>query len=350
MNNPAQGNSASLKTNDLAAGYRPKRTLLAHCQLDQGHGCLVAIVGRNGIGKTTLLRTLAGTIPPLQGSVELCGYPLAQLSHQQRARLLAFCAAKPSVNPKLQVWEFMQLARFPHLGWFRHLQPHDHAAIAKALALVHLEPFWTRTLATLSDGELQRAWLASALAQETPIILLDEPTAFLDFPTKNEVVALLRQIAHTTGKLILFSTHDLHSALWLPDALWILGQGTVKQYSPEGAVLSGLLEKNFNSPYAAFNIDSFSFQPTTLPTQRCGLFQLQGNSQSAAYICTQHALQRCGWQKTSASTDTPNLTITIDEQPAGWTLRWQEQANPLKLLTLEEVIDTLARSSSGMPT
>lgn len=343
MNSLPHFDSVSLKTKDLSVGYHTNCPLLSHCQLEQRNGSLIAIVGRNGIGKTTLLRTLTGTIPPLAGAINLCGQPLQNLSPKQRAKLLAFCPAQRSVDLKLRVWEFMRLARFPHLGWFRPMETHDHQAIEQALALVHLETFRERRLSTLSDGELQRTWLASALAQETPIILLDEPTAFLDFPTKNEVVALLHQLAHTTERLIFFSTHDLHTALWLPDTLWIVNQGTVSQCSPENAALSGILAQTFNSSYATFNLDSFSFRPTLLHSAHRGTYALQGHENSPAYICTQHALLRCGWTASAPNApEPPVLQIAIHESPTSWTLRWPYQDTPQRLSSLEEVIEEIS--------
>ena len=184
------------------------RTILRDVSLHLGKGELCALVGRNGAGKSTLLRAITSNNNTL-----IDGTPLGKLSAEKRAKMVAIVTTERIRIENLTVEELVAMGRAPYTNWVGHLQDVDREIVYDAIEAVGMTPFAKRDTSSLSDGELQRAMIARAIAQQTPIILLDEPTAFLDIPTRFEVCRLLADLAHNQGKCILFSTHDVDAAL-----------------------------------------------------------------------------------------------------------------------------------------
>ena len=231
----------SITLRDLSVGYQhPRRTpttVLAQLNATLHAGQLTCLLGANGIGKSTLLRTLAAFQPPISG--QMCYYSdeqaapinLATLSQARLARLVSVVlTAKPSVE-NLSVEQIVALGRSPYTNIWGTLRADDHRMVAWAMDVVGITSLRHRLVQTLSDGERQKMMIAKALAQDTPVILLDEPTAFLDYKSKVEVLGLLARLAHETDKMVLLSTHDLEQAVHAADALWVvakqqLGDGT----------------------------------------------------------------------------------------------------------------------------
>lgn len=191
---------------------------------------LTALVGRNGTGKSTLLRTLAGLLPPLGGSV----------TPRPTARDVAIVLTTPVGVGALTVADVVALGRIPHMGLTGRLRDADYAAIDYALQLCALEHLRHRRIGEISDGERQRAMIARAIAQDTPLILLDEPTAFLDFPAKVSTLQLLKELC-AGGKTILLSTHDLELVFQLADRLWLLDDGRLTEGTPRELADNGSL-------------------------------------------------------------------------------------------------------------
>lgn len=185
-------------------------------------GALTCLLGTNGAGKSTLLRTMAGLAEPLGGRVCIDGVPLGSLPPEERARRVAIVLTGRPETDYLRVGELVALGRTPYTGFSGRLSEADHAEVRRALRLTAIEGMERRPVRTLSDGECQRAMVARALAQSTPAILLDEPTAFLDFPAKRGLFTLLARLAHTEGKAVLVSTHDVELALRMADRIWLL--------------------------------------------------------------------------------------------------------------------------------
>lgn len=199
------------------------RTILRDVSLHLGKGELCALVGRNGAGKSTLLRALTSNDNTLIG-----GTPLCQLSPEKLAQTIAIVTTERIRIENMLVEDLVAMGRAPYTNWVGHLQDIDHEIVGKAIEMVGLADFAKRDTSTLSDGELQRAMIARAIAQQTPIILLDEPTAFLDIPTRFEVCRLLAELAHKEEKTILFSTHDLDSALPVCDSFVIIENNSLR--------------------------------------------------------------------------------------------------------------------------
>ncbi len=201
-----------IRLEDINVGYG-SRTLLEGASATFERGTLTALLGRNGAGKSTLLRAVAALGKVESGVIRLCGDDIRTLDAEQIARRISFVTTDKVRIPNLTCEDVVALGRAPYTNWIGRMQDIDHEIVAKALAAVGISEFACKTMDAMSDGECQRVMIARALAQQTPVILLDEPTAFLDLPTRHEVCALLRRLAHTEGKTILFSTHDLDIAM-----------------------------------------------------------------------------------------------------------------------------------------
>lgn len=207
------------------------RTVLRDVALHLGKGELCALVGRNGAGKSTLLRALTSN-----AASRIDGVPMRDLSPEKLAQSVAIVTTERIRIENMLVEDLVAMGRAPYTNWVGHLQDVDRQVVSEAIGMVGLSDFAKRDISTLSDGELQRAMIARAIAQQTAIILLDEPTAFLDIPTRFEVCRLLADLAHKEGKTILFSTHDLDSALPVCDSFAIIEGDQLRQLPTAEAI------------------------------------------------------------------------------------------------------------------
>ena len=212
-----------IRLDNISLSYG-SRTILREVSLHLAAGELCALVGRNGAGKSTLLRALTSN-----GNTLIDGTPLGALSPEQRSQNVAIVTTERIRIENLSVEDLVAMGRAPYTNWVGHLQDIDREIVCKAIEAVGMGNFAKRDTSSLSDGELQRVMIARAIAQQTPIILLDEPTAFLDIPTRFEVCRLLADLAHKEGKTILFSTHDVDSALPVCDSFAIIDDGTLRK-------------------------------------------------------------------------------------------------------------------------
>lgn len=224
----------------LMVGYGDKAVLPDISQTLKA-GRLVCLLGSNGVGKSTLLRTLSGFIPPLSGRVLLQGRDLLSLSLPERSRAVSVVLTERVEVPYMKVADLVGMGRSPYTGFFGTLSEKDRAVIDEAIKMVGIASLADRTIDTLSDGERQKAMLAKALAQQTPVILLDEPTAFLDFHAKASTLRLMLRLAHETNKAILMSTHDVEMALRLSDELWIVQDGQIQAGTTASLTERGIL-------------------------------------------------------------------------------------------------------------
>ncbi len=195
-------------------------------------GTLTCLVGRNGTGKTTLLRTIARFIAPLSGSISIDGRDALRYSTAEFAQLVSVVLTSRPHGHNITVAELVALGRTPYTGFWGNLAAADTAAVEESMRLVGIAHLARRRVATLSDGERQKAMVAKALAQHTPVMLLDEPTAFLDYPSKLELIALLRRLAEERRLTILVSTHDLDIALRHTHRLWLLTDAGLAEGEP----------------------------------------------------------------------------------------------------------------------
>ena len=239
-----------------------------HARLRQPHACcedvsaalrpagsLTALIGRNGTGKSTLLRAIAGLGTPSSGGDGALRPARSQRSRPlQRATTVGFVTTDKVRIANLACEDVVALGRAPYTNWIGRMQEADRAVVDRSLRLVGMSAFARKTMDRMSDGECQRVMIARALAQDTPVILLDEPTAFLDLPNRYELATLLRRLARDEGKCILFSTHDLDVALSLCDAVALIDTPSLHLPPGRGRWLgSGLIERLFAGESARFD-------------------------------------------------------------------------------------------------
>ena len=220
-----------ISLSQLSVGYSSSHPVISDINLELKSGQLACLIGENGIGKSTLLKTLTGFLPKLNGSLLLDNRDIESFSQRELARQVSIVLTqKPDVQ-NLTIEEIIGLGRSPYTGFFGRLRAEDRKVVDDAIATMGIEKLRGRMIQTLSDGERQKVMIAKALSQETPIILLDEPTAFLDFPSKAETFQSLQRMAHERDKLILLSTHDLELAVRFSDSLLEVKAGTLKAVS-----------------------------------------------------------------------------------------------------------------------
>ena len=233
-----------IRLENLTLGYE-ERTLLEGVTTHFSCGALTALIGRNGTGKSTLLRAIAGLGEVAHGTIRLADEPLTEIRPEELARRIAFVTTERVRIANLRCRDVVALGRAPYTNWIGRMQEQDREAVEKALAAVGMADYADRTLDRMSDGECQRIMIARALAQATPIMLLDEPTSFLDLPNRYELVRLLRRLAHDEGKCILFSTHELEIATALCDSIALVDTPKLHHLPTEEMQQSGLIERLF---------------------------------------------------------------------------------------------------------
>lgn len=203
----------------LSVGYKGFSPVVTDINVEIKSGELTCLIGSNGIGKSTLLKTLTGFLPKLGGRLLLDGRDIDLLSQRERAKYISIVLTYKADVQNLSVAEMVGMGRMPYTGFWGKLNANDREIVAEAINMVGINHLKDRMVQTLSDGERQKVMIAKALAQQTPIILLDEPTSFLDFPSKVEMLQLLHRLAKETDKVVFLSTHDLELALRIADLL-----------------------------------------------------------------------------------------------------------------------------------
>ena len=219
----------TIRLESLAIGYTSKHSVkvVAEGITDTIRSSeLTCLLGENGAGKSTLLRTLSGFLPPLSGKIEIMGKPLKAYRETDLAKVIGVVLTERNNLQNMTVEELVGMGRSPYTGFWGRLRAEDKAKVAQAIDLVGIASLADRLVQTLSDGERQKVMIAKALAQETPIIFLDEPTAFLDYPSKVEILNLLHRLSSEAGKTIFLSTHDLELALRVADRVWLMKKGS----------------------------------------------------------------------------------------------------------------------------
>ena len=203
----------------LSVGYKGFSPVVTDINVEIKSGELTCLIGPNGIGKSTLLKTLTGFLPKLGGRLLLDGRDIDLLSQRERAKYISIVLTYKADVQNLSVAEMVGMGRMPYTGFWGKLNADDREIVAEAINMVGINHLKDRMVQTLSDGERQKVMIAKALAQQTPIIFLDEPTSFLDFPSKVEMLQLLHRLAKETDKVVFLSTHDLELALRIADLL-----------------------------------------------------------------------------------------------------------------------------------
>ena len=327
----------ALETRDLSIGYRRRSKgdilLASELNLRLQTGKLVGLLGPNGVGKSTLLRTLAGMQKALSGRILLAGQDLAHLRPSALARRLSMVlTAAPQPN-MMNGYGLVALGRHPHSDWLGRLSADDHEAVAWAISAVSANELAEKPLAELSDGQRQKLMIARALAQECDIMLLDEPTAYLDLPRRVETMQLLKRLARNAERAILVSTHDLDLALRSSDQLWLMSDNGIETGAPEDLVLQGSLGETFSA--AGINFDE-RLGTFILDSPQGRRVNVVGDGVDAIWM--RRALERSGYNLCEES-GAIEVTRRSTSGAPFWHLRLSGRAS--KHLTIQAVLEAL---------
>lgn len=297
------------ETRGLEIGYRRKRvfTVMKNLSLQARRGELVALIGRNGTGKSTLLRTLVGLQPALAGEVMLDGRSLHDTGSSQLPRIVSFVSTEPVAVRNIRVRDVVSLGRFPYTNWIGTQTAADSMAVTAALEATGISGLEERSIDSISDGEKQRTLIARSLAQDTGLLVMDEPTAFLDLPSRYGIVSLLRRLTREKGKCVIYSTHDLDTAINEADRIWLMTGDGVSEGAPEDLMLTGSLARAFESPLLSFSVNDGTF---SFVRGRQNTIALEGRGKAAKL--TTRALARCGY---TIDPDAPSLISICEKGP-----------------------------------
>ena len=243
-------NDETVLLKDVSIGYKTRQGLrVVASGITAGicQGELTCLLGRNGVGKSTLLRTLSGFLPRLGGCVCIGGRALDTYSARELAKTLGVVLTERPDIQQMTVWELVAMGRSPYTGFWGQLDSADETVVNEAICQVGIESLKRRQVTTLSDGERQKVMIAKALAQQTKIIFLDEPTAFLDYPSKVDTLLLLRRICREQAMTVFLSTHDLELALQVADRLWLMRPDGLSIGTPQELAASGVLSEFIES-------------------------------------------------------------------------------------------------------
>jgi iron complex transport system ATP-binding protein len=256
------GNKIILQATKICIGYTSKKAkniIASNIDLSLEKGKLIALIGANGIGKSTLLRTITGIQKTISGTVLLNGKNIHELDALTLAQNLSVVLTEKLPPSNLTVWELIALGRQPYTNWIGKLTDYDIAKINEAIELTQIGHLISKKHYEISDGQLQIVLIARALAQDTPLIILDEPTTHLDLLHKVVLFKLLKKLTQETGKCILFSTHDIDMAIQLSDEIIIMTPENVIQDQPCNLILKGSFNTLFQDEHIVFDSEKGKF-------------------------------------------------------------------------------------------
>ena len=308
----------SIKTDKLAIGYREGNKsgmeLLASLDLLCKKGESTGLIGRNGTGKSTLLKTIAGLIHSLNGNIFIHEINLKDITRKELAKQVSFVSTEIPAVQNLRVIELVSLGRYPYTDWTGRLAKTDREFVGHAIDQAGINHISDKLISEISDGERQRALIARALAQNTEIIILDEPTAFLDLPGRFEILRLLNQLAADLGKTILFSTHDLSIALHEADNIWLIHDDKIYAGAPEDLIINKGFIKLFENSTLDFDDDRGDIKPRRSFTGKAGL-----KGEGIRKFWTGHAMERIGIAMVDSDQQL-NITVSNSDENPVWNI------------------------------
>ena len=308
-----------LKIENLEIGYPSKKTLnnilFKNINLSGNSGELIALVGKNGIGKSTLLRNITGLQQAINGNVLFFNKPKDAFSRTEFAKMVSFVSTEIVNVSNLNVFDLVSLGRFPHTDWFGKLKSGDIIQSTRALEMVGMNNFARKNVNEISDGERQRVMIARTLSQDTKIIVLDEPTAFLDLPNKYEIVHLLNKLSKQENKTIIFSTHDLNIAIQEADKIWLMLEDMIIEGAPEDLILNETFNKIFEKSNLNFDKVKGDFRMKRKHTEKIGLV-----GEGVYYNWTKKALERLNFSVEKGKESIKHVKIEVGNNSCKWLL------------------------------
>ncbi|WP_406657144.1 ABC transporter ATP-binding protein [Methanolobus sp. ZRKC2] len=285
-----------LSANDLSIGYTHRKkssTVVSEkLNIDLMPGEMVCLIGPNGAGKSTLIRTIIGMQPSLTGDIILGGRSLKEFTAIEKARFLSVVLTSQTNISHFRAFDVVALGRYPYTGWSGGLSDEDRKIVSSSLDAVGAAKLSSRYMSELSDGEKQKIMIARGLAQDPSVLVLDEPTAYLDLPHKIEIMRILKLLSRHPGRAVLLSIHDLDIAMRTADRIWLFNKdGEFFSGAPEDLVLQGAFGSAFEMGGVHFDREKGMF---IIPPEKRGEIALTGNS-GVERIWTTHALERAGY-------------------------------------------------------
>jgi iron complex transport system ATP-binding protein len=282
-----------IKIESLSIGYseagKTSNTIFTDLNLTCKRGEIIGLIGKNGSGKSTLLKSLAGLLKPLNGNIFINDSAIGRFSRSELARQVSFVSTEVPIIPNLSVSELVSLGRYPYTDWTGRLSNEDAEKVQTSIDQVDIGYISGKPVSEISDGERQRVMIARALAQDTGIMILDEPTAFLDLPNRFEILRLLNHLAAEREKTILFSTHDLGIAFHETDKIWLLLDDGILTGAPEDLIINKGFFKLFENSSLKFDLDKGEMRPERTFTKKMGV-----KGKGLLKFWSVHALERLG--------------------------------------------------------
>ncbi|MDX1629106.1 MAG: ABC transporter ATP-binding protein [Fulvivirga sp.] len=302
----------ALETANLSIGYgegKNRLEILSNISLKAYKGQLICFMGPNGVGKSTLLRTLCTLQPTLAGTISVGGINIHEISPNEKAKKIGLVLTDPINAGNMSAYDVVALGRYPYMGWQLRSRQEDDRAIEQAILQTQTHDFINKKIYELSDGQLQKIMIARALAQDTPILILDEPTAHLDLNNRVSIVNLLKTLAHKHDKTIIMATHEIDLALQTADRLWLAGfNQPIVEGMPEDLVLNGKIDE-------VFQFKGYDLKTGTLKKQSLG-YKVSLEGSGYLYLWTKNALERNGFEiDTEADT---HVTIIKENETCCW--------------------------------
>lgn len=314
-------NHIAIELKDLTIGYHKgnlQLKILEKLNASLHKGEMICLVGENGVGKSTLLRTISGVQQPLSGSVFINQRPLDEISSMDLARTISLVLTDRIYAGNLSVKELVALGRYPYTNWLGKLRKEDHQKIDWALEITGTQYLEDQLISELSDGQFQKTLIARALAQDSNMIILDEPTAHLDIVNKITILKLLKDLASNTDKSILMATHELELSLQVADFIWMAySKDRMVTGTPEDLIINGSFNRMINHDSIHFDDLHGRFRIKNKADKMCSL-----SGDKSAYFLTQNALQRKGWTVSKKKSD---ISINILKNKSEFT--WQVKNN-----------------------
>lgn len=289
-----------LSLDSLKIGYvsgKHKKELLPPLNASANKGELIAVIGRNGIGKSTLLRTLTGLQPALEGNIFYDGKDISEYSRTDIAQKVGYISTEIVKVSNMSVYDLVALGRFPYTNWIGRIDTENNEIIMDAIESTGMVSLRNRFISELSDGERQRAMIARILAQDTGIMIMDEPTAFLDIGSKYEILHLMHILTQKSKKTIIFSTHDLHAAISQSDKIWLILENSLKEGAPEDLMIDGAFDHLFDSSPVQFNSENGTF---SFRSEEKGAIYIKGEGIKRHW--TEKAINRAGFSVSQTKT------------------------------------------------
>jgi len=330
-----------LSLDSLKIGYvsgKNENILLPPLNASADRGELIAVIGRNGIGKSTLLRTLTGLQRLLGGEIFYSGKSIREFSRMELAQKVGYISTEIIKVNNMSVYDLVAMGRFPHTNWTGKIEIIDHEVILDAIEKTSMSSFSGKFISELSDGERQKAMIARILAQDTGIMVMDEPTAFLDVAGKYEIFHLMHTLSRNNNKTIIFSTHDLQMAISQSDKIWLILDNKLIEGAPEDIMLSGAFDHLFNSSTVKFNSEDGTFSSTK---DTSGNIFIEGEGSKRYW--TEKAINRAGF-KVSKEKRIPYIIIP-SESDYSWQLVTETGIH--RFITVYELIASLRGTIFG---